>query len=365
MTTGMEAQRASGMGVHDAATGSRLGKAMIGTMILAIIPAGIVPLVQGKNAVLASHPGLVALVGALAMAIAGIVPWLLVRRYDPGNPYRWYLVFFTVFTFTAWIDLFIAFTRLGWTTLMNFYFEKGEPYLATSHGFAINLWDGTTQLGLYLAMAWYLSHRQVPQRLGMFWVGSIMTATINYMIGNVVGPFAEMIEPSILLNLIFMLVPVCFAALVMHQEALATPGRPLTIVLRLATLALAALAIFRAAAVLGPDAPFAHDWARVVDPYALDPSRYLEIQIVALGLYLVPFSLFIAYVRGPMSPALGHIAWFMAGFTAQAAFAHLAGSLFRDGWDGVHVAMWLVALALMTLPLTLALRIAPPRPRQG
>jgi hypothetical protein len=68
-------------------------------------------------------------------------------RKDP------FLYAFSLFSYTAIVDLCIALELNGWiSNSMLFYFKEGEPYLATSHGLMINYWDGTAHLAMYLLL---------------------------------------------------------------------------------------------------------------------------------------------------------------------------------------------------------------------
>jgi hypothetical protein len=54
-----------------------------------------------------------------------------------------FLYVFTIFAFTAIVDLVLAFTIDGYVSTMKYYLKYGEPYLNTTHGAFINYWDGT------------------------------------------------------------------------------------------------------------------------------------------------------------------------------------------------------------------------------
>jgi hypothetical protein len=54
-----------------------------------------------------------------------------------------FLYVFTIFAFTAIVDLVLAFTIDGYVSTMKYYLKYGEPYLNTTHGALINYWDGT------------------------------------------------------------------------------------------------------------------------------------------------------------------------------------------------------------------------------
>lgn len=108
------------------------------------------------------------------------------------------------------IGVLISLTLMGFTEVLRGYFESGEPYLKSSHGMAVNFWDGRVHFGLYIWMSYCLASQRIHSRSAMFWAGSMIGSCIVYMTGNLIGEYAEHIEPSFLLTIPFMLVPVFY-----------------------------------------------------------------------------------------------------------------------------------------------------------
>lgn len=60
---------------------------------------------------------------------------------------------FSIFSFTAVVDLFIGLELDGYVQgFMEFYLREGEPYLRSSYGTLINWWDGTGHFAMYIIM---------------------------------------------------------------------------------------------------------------------------------------------------------------------------------------------------------------------
>ena len=323
---------------------------------------------QTHAGVLEGHPTFVMLFGVAALCTAGFLAWWFVFRQLPAKTRRSpYLILFAVFAFATMLDLLIALSVLGYTDLMNAYFESGEPYLKSSHGMAINLWDGTAHLAMYAGMSYYLVKSQPHRPLALLWAGSLVGSCVVYMVGNLIGEYAEHIEPSYALNIPFMIVPVFYAWKIINEDTtpVATARAPLgaqDYALAAALLALAAVCTFRLLVALNPDISLTRDWATHVEPYLFAASRYPQVQMLVYGFGLMPFVVLaaIALWRRP-SRGLAIWAWFFAGLVAQGQFGHIVATLHAAANDaryapGDGFAFWTVNLAVVLVPLWFALR---------
>lgn len=307
------------------------------TMVVIALLAIPFSFIQTHAGVLDAHPNFVAVFGFVSLGLVGFLAYWFVFRHLPAtirrNPF---LILFAIFAFATMLDLLIALSLLGITDVMNGYFESGEPYLKSSYGMAANLWDGTAHLAMYVGMSYYLAKGEPHRKLALFWTGSLISGCVVYMLANLIGEYAEHIEPSYLMNVPFMIVPIFYAWRVLEQDDAAVPATraplgALDYVVALAMLGLAFLCAFRMLVVLNPAISLTQGWA-AVEPYLLNPSRYPQVQMIAYGIALAPFSVLAAMSvwRRP-SRGIAIWAWVFAGFCAQGQFAELAGNLHSSG----------------------------------
>lgn len=326
--------------------------------------------IQTHAGILEGHPTFVMLFGVGALTVVGFLSYWFVFRHLPQNVRRSpYLILFAVFSFATMLDLLIALSLLGYTDLMNAYFETGEPYLKSSYGMAVNLWDGTTHLVLYVAMSYYLAKSESHRRLALFWAGSLTSACLVYMLANLIGEYAEHIEPSYLLNVPFMILPIFYAWKIINEDKtqVASTRAPMALqdyVLSAALLALAFLCAFRLLVVLNPEVSLTRGWATDVEPYLLSITRYPQIQMLFYGIALMPFTVLAALAlwRRPVR-GMAIWSWLFAGFVAQGQFGHIVGYLHGAAGnpqlaiaDGQALTFWVANLAVVLVPLWFAFR---------
>jgi len=318
---------------------------------------------QANLEILHSNPLFVLVFAVLALSTIGLIAYMTIFRHLPANVRRSpYLIFFAIFSFACVLDFLIAMTLMGYTDVMASYFESGEPYLKSSHGMAVNLWDGTTHLALYLWMSFCLASSRDHSRAALFWAGSMIGSCIVYMSGNLIGEYAEHIEPSYLLNLPFMIVPIFYAWKVALDSdtgvpAIKTDRTAGDYLLVIALLGLASFSAFRMLVVLNPEISLTYAWATEIEPYLLSSARYPEIQMLVYGLYLMPFAILaaLAFWR-PSSQSLRVWAWIFAGVTAQGQFAHIVASISAADVVPQSPEFWLSNLLVMLVPLWFAWR---------
>ncbi|HSB96458.1 MAG TPA: hypothetical protein VLC91_08425 [Spongiibacteraceae bacterium] len=339
-------------------------------MVVIALIAIPISFLQTRAGVLEGHPTFVALFGFASLSVVGFLSYWFVFRHLPArvkrNPF---LILFAVFAYATMLDLLIALSLLGYTDVMNGYFETGEPYLKSSYGMACNLWDGIAHLAMYVGMAYYLAKSEPHRRLAMFWTGSLMSACGIYMLGNLIGEYAEYIEPSYAINIPFMIVPVFYAWKIVSEDktSVGTGRAPMAAhdyLLALGLLALAFLCAFRMLVVLNPAVSLTHNWAANVEPYLLAPARYPQMQMLAYGFTLMPFAVLAALSlwRAP-SRGIAIWAWLFAGFVCQGQFAHIVGNLNAATKDaqfaigqGATLQYWSANLVVVLIPLWFAWR---------
>lgn len=334
------------------------------TMIVIALLAIPFSFAQTRAGVLEGHPNFVAAFGFASLALVGFLSYWFVFRHLPGNIRRNpFLILFAIFAFATMLDLLIALSLLGITDVMNSYFESGEPYLKSSYGMAVNLWDGTAHLAMYAGMSYYLAKGMPHRKLALFWTGSLMSACTIYMLANLIGEYAEHIEPSYLMNVPFMLVPIFYAWKILDEDktqaaATRAPLGAQDYPLAVALLALAFLCAFRLLVVINPAVSLTQGWA-AIEPYLLMPSRYPQIQMIAYGTTLMPFAV-LAAMSLWRKPARGIAiwAWIFAGFVAQGQFGHVIGNLHAssDPRYAMNSTAVLANLLVALVPLWFAVR---------
>ena len=323
--------------------------------------------IQAKSGVLESSPTLVFLFAVVLLTAIGAVAYFTVFRHLPVEIRRSpYLIFFAVFAFAAIMDLLIGLTLLGYTDVMSGYFESGEPYLKSSHGMAVNLWDGTAHFALYLCMSFFIASAVNHYRIALFWVGSMVASCIVYMFGNLIGEYAEYIEPSYLLNVPFMIVPIFYAWKVLQEthfelSSQRSPRGLQVYILTVGLLAVSALSAYRMLVVLNPEITATQIWGAEVEPYLLSPARYPQIQMMLYGLYIMPFALLSAIALWrPPSRGMALWSWIFAGAIAQGQFSHIVASLASSSdpqyavAEGKRYLFWTANILMILLPLWFA-----------
>lgn len=279
------------------------------------------------------NPGAVLGVGVIALALPAVVAYLLVFRHMPDSVRKDpFLYIFTIFAFACVLDLLIGFTLMGFTDVMAWYFASGEPYLNTAHGMAINIWDGTVHYALYLLIAYQMASGKSYRRTGLFWVGSMMGSGMVFLVGNLIGVYANHVEPPYLLNVPFMLVPIFIAwrIFAQHSQTELSPARSNPIVnwaLTIALLGLAGFSLFRLLVTFNPDTGMTSGWAGV-EPYLQSPMAYPLLQISVYAFWLAPFCLIAALSLWRRAGAgVSHWAWIFAGVVCQGQFGHILAGL--------------------------------------
>ncbi len=315
------------------------------------------------------NPGAVLGVGVLALVLPAVIAYLVVFRRMPDTVRKDpFLYIFTIFSFACVLDLMIGLTLMGYTDVMAWYFASGEPYLNTAHGMAINIWDGTVHYALYLLMAYQIASGKSYRRAGLFWVGSMMGSGMVFLVGNLIGVFAHHVEPSYLLNVPFMLVPIFIAWRIFAKDSDAPIAGPvsngaLKWAQTLALLAVAGFSLFRLLVALNPETGITSGWASI-EPYLQSPMAYPQLQITVYAFWIAPFCLIAALALWRAnSPRLSHWAWIFAGVVFQGQFAHVIAGFSEKNEAAFRIAaenggMYIASnLALAVIVVWLALTL--------
>lgn len=159
------------------------------------------------------EPAMLFSVAVSICLVAFAAPFFLFRSLKFKPPFLFYI--FTFFAFACVVDAILAATSFGWINLGLFYLENGERHLRGSHGAFINTWDATLHYACYLFFTnAYLRGAQGSEnfrKLALFWAGSVVNSLAVMLPAVATGRYANHIEPSILLNVPFILLPIWFA----------------------------------------------------------------------------------------------------------------------------------------------------------
>lgn len=303
------------------------------------------------------------LVFSLAVLLSvGVAGYLLVFRHLSMSARRDpYLFFFVIFAFAAILDFLIALTLLGYSDLMRSYTQDSEPYLQSSHGAAILLWDGIVHFALYVWLCFCIASSTKHFKSGLFWAGSMIGSSFVYLMANLIGEYAEHIEPAYLLNVPFMLVPAFYAWRLSKDnrftQGVDSPPASLQVYLLVfALLAAGIISAYRMLVVLAPEISATVFWGDQVEPYLLSHSRYPQIQMIAYGMYLAPFAIIaIISLWRPASEGIACWSWIMAGMVAQGQFAHIfATGMSESALTSQHPFFWIANLIVLAVPLWFA-----------
>src|SRR3990167_11397223 len=226
----------------------------------------------------------------------------------------YFLYVFSIFAFTAIVDLAIAFTLDGYTTMVEFYLENGEEYLKSSYGCFINYWDGTFHYLCYLILIYLILQRNKTdgkyQFFGWLWFGSIYNSIIVFLPGNLLGPWYKDIHLSYLLNIPYIVFPVLFALHLISQGSgasepatkIRSPSRSqgafsflYDLFLILFGFGLITLFFVRAFVVLHGKYEFLTEWGKVYEPHLLSNTVWPALQVFVYLYYFSPVIIFISY----------------------------------------------------------------------
>ncbi|XP_053321729.1 transmembrane 6 superfamily member 2 [Spea bombifrons] len=287
----------------------------------------------------------ISIAGIGILVLLGLLVLLVIfMQGDPPSDPLFYV--FAIFSFTSVIDLIIWLEEDGYISgFMEFYMKEGEPYLRTSHGILICLWDGTVHYLLYLIMLAAIAQGKNYKAVGQFWLGSLIMSMLVFLPGNVVGKYGTEIRPAFFLNAPYLMLPFWAGMRIFREKhSLAkTPAekvemahregilqRPLDIALILFLLAAIVFTVFRGMLALDCPSDSCFTYIYQYEPYLRDPVAYPKVQMLVSMFYLLPFQCLAIY--GLLTPGCSWMLdWTLiyAGAIAQAQFAHIGSSLYH------------------------------------
>ncbi|CAF0997368.1 unnamed protein product [Didymodactylos carnosus] len=329
----------------------------------------------------------------ICTSVAPLTYHLLIKRILHVKRETYFYVF-TIFSFTAMVDLLLALTIDNYSSACHFYLEQGEVYLKTSHGLFINYWDGTVHYTLYLIMLYCILKKQTNKKfyrfLSLFWCGSILNSMIVLLGGAAAGQFGTHIKPSYLLNIPYAMFPLIFVIrrfrartdfINQRQQKRGNKtytipksliSRPLDIFFIAYLLFAIIFAIYRVLHVLRSPMMTQSVYYEY-EPYMLNASGFPLIQLITYAFYFVPYYCStinaLLFYNQQSSKFQWLPDWTMvhAGAAAQAQFSYLFSSLhsptlFPDSsWSAVPSQYRFIIVGLNSIlaivPQLLAFRI--------
>jgi len=286
-------------------------------------------------------------------AVVPLAYFAVVRGVPAGRDVYFYV--FCVFAFTSMVDLILAFTIEGTTSVLRFYLDEGERYLRTPHGLWINAWDGTFHYACYVLLTGLLlraghSYSDALFRsVGLLWSGSILNSMIVLFVGSATGHHAQHIKPSYLLNIPYALFPAIFLYRILQARPQAkgkgadgsvSVRKPLwqwlvDVPLLVLIATSICLSVVRALCVLRSSLPLAVRYASSSgEAHLLDPSAYPTLQMLVYAFYLLPFLAWAALRLGDptMRPHESDAAFrdwsiFALGAVLQGSFSYVGAAL--------------------------------------
>uniref|UniRef100_A0AAY4EJX2 EXPERA domain-containing protein n=1 Tax=Denticeps clupeoides TaxID=299321 RepID=A0AAY4EJX2_9TELE len=265
---------------------------------------------------------------------------------------------------------------------VDFYLQKGEPYLGTAYCIMMCYWEGIVQFILQLLMVRQMSRAIICMRpyrsMGLFWAGSAIANQVVFIPGIVIGKYGTSLYPAFWLNILFLLLPVWTAVDLLRRprelpvipadkvEAVQMKGlllRPIDLILTLALLVAMAFTVLRGAVVLDCRHDICFSYIYHYEPYLKDNVAFPKVMMLVFLFYGLP--LMAACVYGLCTPGCTWMLdWTLlfAGAMTQAQWCHIGGSLhsrtpftYRIPSDAWWPVMWM-NLLYMAAPLMLALR---------
>jgi hypothetical protein len=190
-------------------------------VLLSLTALPITALLETIDALAPFSPTSLAATAAIICSVLFAAAWACAGRWG-GAASRMWIAVFTFFMFGCVVDLLLALAATGVISTGSFYLTKGEVYLNTAHGIAINTWDCTVHYLLYVHFISSASTRKPHAASSLWWAGSIMNSLFVLFIGAVFGPHP--LKPSAFLNLPFIFLPLFYASTLSSPPSFPSPS---------------------------------------------------------------------------------------------------------------------------------------------
>ncbi|XP_062844129.1 transmembrane 6 superfamily member 2 [Trichomycterus rosablanca] len=313
--------------------------------------------------------------GAILAAVF-IMTYLSVRNKKSVDP-LFYV--FAVFSFTSVTDLTCALELDGHIKgFIDFYLNKGEPYLNTAHCIMKNYWNGVMHFLLLLTIIYCMWNGKPFRSLALLWAGSMVATYIVLIPSIVIGKHAKNIYPAFWLNIVFLILAVWAAVTIFRrprqpsiipadkvaaEQKKGLLSRPIDLLLTLLVLGAMAFTIFRGFVVLECTLDICFNYIYQYEPYMKDSVAFPKVMMLVFLFYALPFLTVFAYGL-TMPGCTWMLDWtlFLAGAIAEIQWTYIGASVHprtpftyripKEEWNLVMT----LNLLYIAVPLLLALR---------
>ncbi|XP_060761352.1 transmembrane 6 superfamily member 2 [Neoarius graeffei] len=310
------------------------------------------------------------------LAAVFFMAYLCVRK-EKSVDFLFYV--FVVFSFTSIVDLTCALELDGYIKgFIDFYLNKGEPYMNTAHCIMKNYWNGGVHFVLLLAIIHRMWKRKPYRSLALLWAGSMVATQIVFIPSVVIGKHAKNIYPAFWLNLIFLILPIWTTVKLFNRprELPIIPAdkvaaeqnkrllfRPIDFLLTLTVLGAMAFTVFRGFVVLECTLDVCFTYIYQYEPYMKDSVAFPKVMMLVFLFYAFPLLTLLVY--GLMVPGCTWMMdWtlFLAGAIVQMQWTYIGASVHsrtpftyripKEEWSLVMT----LNLVYMAVPVLLAAR---------
>ncbi|KAF4076438.1 hypothetical protein AMELA_G00215270, partial [Ameiurus melas] len=275
------------------------------------------------------------------LAAVFFLAYLCVRK-DKSVDFLFYV--FVVFSFTSIIDLTCALELDGYIKgFMDFYLNKGEPYLNTAHCIMKNYWNGGVHFVLLLAIIHRMWKGKPYRSLALLWAGSMVATQIVFIPSIVIGKHAKNIYPAFWLNLIFLILPIWTAVKlflrprelpiipadkIAEEQKKRLLSRPKDLLLTLIVLGAMAFTVFRGFVVLECTLDVCFTYIYQYEPYMKDSVAFPKVMMLVFLFYALPLLTLLVYgLTVPGCTWMMDWTLFLAGAIAQMQWTYIGASV--------------------------------------
>ncbi|XP_053342908.1 transmembrane 6 superfamily member 2 [Clarias gariepinus] len=276
-----------------------------------------------------------------SLAAVFFIAYLFVRK-EKSVDSLFYV--FLVFSFTSIVDLMCALELEGYIKgFMDFYINKGEPYLNTAHCIMKNYWNGGVHFVLLLAIIHRMRKGKSYRSLAFLWAGSMLATQIVFIPSIVIGKHAKNIYPAFWLNLFFLMLsiwtavklfsrprelPIIPADKVEAEQKKRLLFRPVDLLLSIAVLGAMAFTVFRGFVVLECTLDVCFTYIYQYEPYMKDSVAFPKVMMLVFLFYALPLLTLLVYgLTVPGCTWMLDWTLFMAGAIAQLQWTYIGASV--------------------------------------
>ncbi|XP_046732780.1 transmembrane 6 superfamily member 2 isoform X1 [Silurus meridionalis] len=277
---------------------------------------------------------------ALLAAVLSVA-YLCVRK-EKSVDFLFYV--FSLFSFTSISDLTCALELDGYIKgFLDFYINKGEPYLSTAHSIMKNYWNGGVHFVLLLAIIHRMRKGKPYRSLALLWAGSMVATQIVYIPSIAIGKHAKNIYPAFWLNLFFLVLPIWTAVKLFNRprELIVIPAdtveaeqkksllfRPIDFLLTLSVLGAMAFTVFRGFVVLECTLDICFTYIYQYEPYMKDSVAFPKVMMLVFLFYALPLLTLLVYgLTVPGCTWMLDWSLFLAGAIAQMQWTYIGASV--------------------------------------